>query len=91
MFPHDPTESAAALTCENCGHTADELIDLPGRNFKACPVCAEDRAREDAREWGEVEEFLVVTRDGGRTWELQGDGETAAELKRALEIREETA
>lgn len=42
--------SSAVHVCENCGQACDELIDLPGWNFKACEACAEEAAREDARD-----------------------------------------
>jgi hypothetical protein len=46
----DVTESVAVNVCENCGRTCEELHDLPEWNFKACDECAEEAAREDARE-----------------------------------------
>jgi hypothetical protein len=45
----DTTSSVAVHVCENCGRACDELIDLPGWQFRACEVCAEEAAREDAR------------------------------------------
>jgi hypothetical protein len=50
----DVTESVAVHTCENCGKACDELIDLPTWQFKACPECAEEAARQDAREAAEL-------------------------------------
>lgn len=59
----DTNYSAAVNECENCGKPCETLHDLSdGWNFKACDQCAEDAAREDARdgnEWIEKEQELA--------------------------------
>jgi hypothetical protein len=46
----DASVSAAVNICENCGQACEELHDLAEWNFQACDECAEEAAREDARE-----------------------------------------
>jgi hypothetical protein len=46
----DVTESVAVNECGNCGNACETLTWLEGWNFHACDECAEEAAREDARE-----------------------------------------
>jgi hypothetical protein len=63
------TESVAVHVCENCRHSADTLIDLPSWNFKACETCAEEAAREDAREAAEVRKPCVNCKTRLSRWD----------------------
>lgn len=74
-FCDDPSYSVAVNICENCGKPCDELIDLPIWNFKACPTCADDAAREDARE---AAEHMPERRSAGQQGASRSDQQKSA-------------
>jgi hypothetical protein len=65
----DATESVAVNICENCGHSCETLIDLAGWNFRACETCAEEAAREDAREAAEARRPCVNCKTRLSRWD----------------------
>lgn len=86
----DVTASAAVNVCENCGKACETLIDLPSWNFKACPTCAEDAAREDARAAASNPVHWVLSRTAphftGPRYAVIGNGlfvRTAAKKRRS--------
>jgi hypothetical protein len=65
----DVTESVAVNVCQNCGRCCEKLHDLPRWNFKACDKCAEEAAREDAREAAELRKPCVNCKTRLSRWD----------------------
>jgi hypothetical protein len=65
----DVTASVAVNECQNCGKACETLTYLEGWHFNACDQCAEEAAREDAREAAELRKPCVNCKTRLSRWD----------------------
>ncbi|HKE24950.1 MAG TPA: hypothetical protein VKB88_21455 [Bryobacteraceae bacterium] len=65
----DVTATVAVNECQNCGKACETLVWLEGWNYNACDTCAEEAAREDAREAAERQKPCVNCKTRLSRWD----------------------